>query len=77
MYKPHTYIWLSRSKDVVFESFLNPLNDGCCHYFGLSGVADKAIVLFNFMRDNNGECEDRSDEIGTYWGDMSWEREYI
>jgi hypothetical protein len=37
-------------------------------YFGLTGVADKAIAMYNFMHDNEGEL--------TMWEEMIWDREY-
>jgi len=68
------YIWLSRSKDIVFEALNDPLKrNGHCHYFGLTGVADKAVAMYNFMRRNRR----KSDEIGTYYAAMSWDREFI
>jgi hypothetical protein len=70
-----TFIWLSRSKDVVFEASCNPLKQGICHYFGLTGVADKAIAMYNFMHDNYNDCGE-DDEIATFWTEMSWGREY-
>jgi hypothetical protein len=67
---PYLWIWMSRKKDVVFETSANPLEDGYCRDFGLTGVADKAIAMYNFMHDNYGE-----DEL-TIWAQMTWSREY-
>jgi hypothetical protein len=67
---------MSRSKDLVFETSCNPLtanSNGYCHYFGLTGVADKAIAMYNFMHDRHSRS---SDEIGTIWEAMSWGRDY-
>ena len=61
-------MWISRKKDIVFETSVNPLKNGYCHYFGLTGVADKAIAMYNFMHDNEGEL--------TMWEEMIWDREY-
>ena len=74
----HKYIWLSRSKDIVFESSTNPLNDGYCHYFGLTGVADKAIALYFFVCDHYVHFDDQSeDKIGVHWADLGYGRDYI
>ena len=69
---PPQNVWLSRSKDIVFETSGNPLkNDGYCHYFGLTGVADKAIAMYDYVHDKYG-----TDEMGTTWEEMSWSRLY-
>ena len=74
----YDYIWLSRSKDIVFESSMNPLIEGHCHYCGLTGVADKAIALFNFVHDNFVIGRDMPDsEIGVYWEELEWGRGYM
>jgi len=69
---------MSRTKDVVFETVLNLLDGGAYHYFGLTGVADKAIAMYNFMHDNYEECDDSEDEpaMTTIWATMTWGREY-
>ena len=69
---------MSRKKDVVFETSRNPFKNGYCHYFGLTGVADKAIAMYNFMHDNCGERDEDSDEPDrtTRWEEMTWSREY-
>jgi hypothetical protein len=74
---PHTtYIWLSRSKDIVFETSSNPLKrDGYCHHFGLTGISDKAIAMYNFMHDHH--TEEETSDMGTHWEDMCWDRQYI
>jgi hypothetical protein len=72
---PPNYVWLSRSKDIVFETSCNPLtNNGYCHYFGLTGVADKAIAMYDYVHD--GYSIEESDETGTFWDEMSWSRDY-
>jgi hypothetical protein len=67
---------MSRKKDVVFETSQNPLNNGYCHYFGLTGIADKAIAMYNFMHDNNVECDKDEPDMRTMWEEMVWIREY-
>jgi hypothetical protein len=68
---------MSRKMDVVFETLQNPLKNGYCHYFGLTGVADKAIAMYNFMHDNYGERdEDDEHDMTTSWAEMTWVREY-
>jgi hypothetical protein len=67
------WIWLSRKKDIVFETFMNPLKRGSCLYFGLTGVADKAIAMYNFVHDN---AEEYMEDGRTYWADLTWERIY-
>jgi hypothetical protein len=63
----YVWMWISRKKDIVFETSVNPLEHGYCHYFGLTGVADKAIAMYNFMHDNY--------EL-TMWEEMTWVRDY-
>jgi hypothetical protein len=73
--EPPRYVWLSRSKDLVFEASCNPLTaNGYCHYFGLTGIADKAMAMYDYMHDNHSRRE--SDERGTFWEEMSWSRDY-
>jgi hypothetical protein len=73
-----SWIWMSITKDVVFETSHNPLDNGYCHYFGLTGVADKAIAMYNFMHDNYEDSEGGEDEptMTTVWAEMTWVREY-
>ena len=70
---------MSRTKDVIFESLGKPLEHEYCLYFGLTGVADKAIAMYNFMHDNHEEFDDSEDEpaMKTMWAQMTWGREYI
>jgi hypothetical protein len=68
---------MSRKKDVVFETSQNPLTNGYCHYFGLTGVADKAIAMYNFMHDNyDREYNEDKPDMTTIWAEMLWDREY-
>jgi hypothetical protein len=70
------HIWMSRTKDVVFETSRNPLEcAGVCHYFGLTGVADKAIAMYKFMYDNH-ESKIGEVPVTTTWEEMTWSREY-
>jgi hypothetical protein len=56
---------------------MNPLKDsGYCHYFGLTGVADKAIAMYNFMHDNCGEYDKDEPKMTTQWAEMEWPRGY-
>ena len=58
--------------DLVFETPCNPLTDGgYCRYIGLTGIADKAIAMYDYMHDKY-----ESDEMGTIWEEMSWHRDY-
>jgi len=78
-HSPHLmHIWMSRTKDVVFETSQNPLVDGFCHLFGLTGVADKAIAMYNFMHDKHEEFDTSEAEsaMSTLWEEMTWDREY-
>jgi hypothetical protein len=71
------WIWISRTKDIVIETRVNPLNDGYCHYFGLTGAADKAIMMWDFMYDKNrGDRGSEEGEMATVWDEMSWDRGY-
>jgi len=71
-----SWIWMSRSKDVVFETSFNPIVDGQCHYFGLTGIADKAIAMYNFMHDHYITFTNDEDEYDSYWEDVTWDRVY-
>jgi hypothetical protein len=65
---------MSRTKDIVMESSMNPLKYGYCHYFGLTGAADKAMAMYDYMHDNFEGGDD--DEMYTIWAEMTWNREY-
>lgn len=50
------FVWVSKTKDITFESISNPLDldpryDSLCGSIYLHGRADKAIDMFNFMYD--------------------------
>jgi len=69
------YIWLSRTKDIVFEAMFDPrapCMNGYCHYFGLVGRAGKAIMMYNFMYDSDGTAEPQ-----TRWGQSSRLRKWL
>jgi hypothetical protein len=56
---------------------VNPLNDGYCHYFGLTGAADKAMMMWDFMYDKHRwDRGSEEGEMATVWDEMIWEREY-
>src|SRR5260221_10629106 len=72
-----TYIWMSRTKDLVIETEMDPLaNDGYCHLFGLTGVADKAVAMYNFMQDKHDDLVD-APAMTTGWTKVGWVREFI
>ena len=74
---PLSYIWMSRTKDVVIETVLDPFaEDGYCHFFGLTGVADKAVAMYNFMHDKYDESDD-APAMTTIWTTIGWGREFI
>lgn len=69
------YMWMSREKDVVFETSCNPADpgtDGYCHYLGLHGCADKAIAMYEYLRDRDGVRDPE-----TLAAEMAWYREWI
>ena len=74
---PLSYIWMSRTKDVVIETVLDPLaEDGYCHFFGLTGAADKAVAMYNFMHDKHDDSDD-APAMTTIWTTIGWGREFI
>lgn len=79
-------IWISRTKDIIFETEHHPLSPkggGYCHSLGLTGNANKAIAMYNFMHDNYADSypedfDNSEDEpvVTTRWEAMEWGREY-
>jgi len=70
----YTYIWMSRAKDIVFETSINPLEwheEGYCGYFGLHGSAKKAKDMYQYMYDGGRQRTDAE------WEEMGWVREWI
>ncbi len=70
---------MSRTKDVVFETLLDPLdmmNDGFCYCLGLTGVAEKVIAMYDFMYSNQKAERNSvsSEAMTTMWTEMSWDR---
>lgn len=70
----HEKIWISRTKDIVIETSNNPLEeDGYCQHFGLTGVADKAIAMWEFM---HYKFEEQYGGMPTIWVTMLWSRDW-
>lgn len=68
-------IWMSRNKDIMFETSCDPLDprsDGYCHYFGLHGCADKAIAMMDYLCDEEGVRDPE-----TIWAEAVYYREWM
>jgi hypothetical protein len=66
-------MWMSRTKDIVFETYHNPLEneEGYCHYFGLTGSAKKAEDMYRYMYDGGRQ------HTHAEWAEMGYVREWI
>lgn len=70
-------IWISRTNDVVMETLSHPFaRDGYCHLFGLTGVADKAVAMYDFMHDKYDDSDD-APAMTTIWTKIEWDRKFI
>ena len=65
------YIWISRGRDIVFETLSNPLERGYCHYFGLHGSAKKAKDMYQYMYDGARQG------TNAHYEEIGWFREWI
>jgi hypothetical protein len=69
---------MSETKDIVFESTLNPLDREGNFLFGLTGAADKAYAMYYFMVDNEMVEWRRNyekNDLVTSWEELAWGRE--
>jgi len=74
-YDIKTSIWMSKNKDIVFETSRDPLdpqNDGYCHYLGLHGRADKAIAMMDYLCD-----KEKVRDPPTIWEETAHSRQWI
>jgi len=61
----------------VFETYDDPLEQGGhCHYFGLTGAAEKATRMFEFMYNGHRVSAEHGDAKAR-WLKMDWCRECI
>jgi hypothetical protein len=68
---------MSRTKDVVLETSYNPIGGrklaGFCQYLGLTGVADKAMAMYEFMYSHKSDSEEDEFDMTTRWAQMTWD----